>query len=362
MDKKIKVGILGATGMVGQWFVKLLENHPWFEVTALAASPRSAGKTYRDAVANKWAMDTGVPKSVANMTVYSVASDVRQIASNVNMVFCAIDLPKEDIRNIEESYATVGVPVVSNNSANRWTEDIPMIMPEINPEHIHIIDKQKKNRGWTTGFIATKPNCSIQSYIPLIRAWEKFKPKSLIVSTYQAVSGAGKTLQTYPEINDNVIPFIAGEEEKSEREPLKILGKVLDNKFILAERPMISANCIRIPVSNGHMVVVNTSLEENPNEQDLIEAIKNFKSPIDGLDLPSAPTPLMTYFTEDDRPQTKLDRDIYGGMGVSVGRLQKEPVLGFKCITLSHNTVRGAAGGAILTAELLVKKGYIKAQ
>lgn len=363
-NTKIKVGILGATGMVGQWFVKLLENHPWFEVAALAASPRSAGKAYEEVVAAKWAMDIDIPEGIANMTVLSVADDVEKVASEVDMVFCAIDLPKDEIRKIEEAYAAAGVPVVSNNSAHRWTADVPMIMPEINPEHLEMIKLQKKNRGWTTGFIATKPNCSIQSYVPLIRAWQQFKPTSLIVSTYQAVSGAGKTLETWPEMDDNVIPYIGGEEEKSEKEPMKILGDIENEKFAQADGPTISANCIRVPVSNGHMVAVNISFGPpaggSPSTQELIDAIKNFKSPIDELELPSAPRPLITYFEEDDRPQTKLDRNISNGMGVSVGRLQEEPVLGYKCVTLSHNTVRGAAGGAILTAELLVKKGFIQ--
>lgn len=344
LNKKIKVGILGATGMVGQRLMSLLKNHPWFEVTVVAASRRSKGK------------------KLGSLTIYSVADDIDIISQKCSFIFSAIEAKGEEkdfIKNIEEAYAGVGLPVVSNNSAHRWSEDVPMIMPEINPHHLDIIPIQKKNHGWTTGFIITKPNCSIQSYIPLINAWKDFGPRKVIVSTYQAISGAGKTFESWPEMVDNVIPFISGEEEKSEQEPSKILGEIKKEKFVLQNTLQISASCIRVPVSDGHLATINIEFDKKVSKEKLISALKNFKNPLDILDLPSAPKPFITYFKEDNRPQTRLDRDLYNGMGVSVGRIREDSVLGWKCVALSHNTIRGAAGGSILNAELLVKKGYI---
>ena len=341
-NKKIPVGILGATGMVGQKFISLLKDHPWFEVTIVAASRKSAGK------------------KLGSLTIYSVEDDIDIISQKCRFVFSAIDAEKDLIKKIEGAYAEKGVPVVSNNSAHRWTSDVPMIIPEINGEHLDMILTQQKNRGWAEGFIVVKPNCSLQSYVPLLHAWKDFQPKQVIVSTYQAVSGAGKTLETWPEMADNVIPFIGGEEEKSEKEPAKILGKIKNGKFILENKIKISANCIRVPVSDGHMAAINIKFGKKVSKEKLIEALKDFKNPLAGLGLPSAPEPSLTYFEEENRPQTRLDRDLGNGMAISVGRLREDAVLGWKCVALSHNTIRGAAGGAILTAELLVKKGYIK--
>lgn len=362
-NKKIKVGILGATGMVGQRFICLLKNHPWFEVTAVAASRKSSGKKYKEAVKERWLQKEPIPKSVKDMVVYSIEDDINTISKKCSFVFSAIDAPKDFIQKIEENYAKAGLPVVSNNSAHRWTTDVPMIMPEINGEHLGIIPIQKKNRGWTSGFIVVKPNCSIQSYVPLIHAWKGFKPQKVVVSTYQAISGAGKTFDSWPEMIDNVIPYIGGEEGKSEQEPKKIFSSI--NKkgkggFILKNVPEISANCIRVPVADGHMAAINIKFSRKVSREKLIKALEKFKNPLDVLKLPSAPKTFLTYFKEDNRPQTKLDRDLYSGMGVSIGRIREDSVLGFKCVALSHNTVRGAAGGSILTAELLVKKGYIK--
>ncbi len=341
---KIKVGILGATGMVGQRLMSLLKNHPWFTVAVVAASRRSAGK------------------KLGSLIIYSVEDDIETISKQCSLVFCAIDADKEFIKKIEEAYAGVGLPVVSNNSAHRWTPDVPMIMPEINPHHLEMIEIQKKNRGWTTGFIVVKPNCSIQSYVPLLHAWDKFNHKKVIVSTYQAISGAGKTFDTWPEMVDNVIPYIGGEEEKSEQEPQKIFGKINKTKkgeFILNKKINISANCIRVPVSDGHLATINIQFGKKVSKDQLIKALENFKNPLDVLGLPSAPKPFIKYFEEENRPQTKLDRYLGNGMTVSVGRLREDSVLGWKCVALSHNTIRGAAGGSILSAELLVKKGYI---
>jgi aspartate-semialdehyde dehydrogenase len=340
-NNKIKVGILGATGMVGQHLLSLLKNHPWFEVAVVAASRKSAGK------------------KIGALTIYSVEDDIDIISQKCRFVFSAIEADSGFIRKIEEAYAEKGLPVISNNSALRWSEDVPMIMPEINPQHLEIIPLQRKNRGWTTGLIITKPNCSIQSFVPLIRAWEEFLPKKVVVSTYQAISGAGKTFESWPEIIDNVIPYIAGEEEKSEREPSKILGEVANGGFVLRDDLQISANCIRVPVSDGHLAAINIEFNKKTTKEQLISALNNFKSPIDALDLPSRPKPLFVYFEQEDRPQTKLDRDLGEGMGISVGRIREDAVLGWKCVALSHNTIRGAAGGSILNAELLVKKGYI---
>ena len=357
---KLRVGILGATGMVGQRFITLLEGHPWFEVVAVAASKNSAGRSYGTAVTERWKYRSPIPATVQHLSVYSVEDDIETIARNVDLVFSSIDMEKEATKRIEESYAAAGVPVVSNNSAHRWTTDVPMIMPEINPQHVGIIPAQQKNHGWSKGFIAVKPNCSIQSYVPVIQALKAFAPTRAIVTTMQAISGAGKTFDTWPEMIDNVIPYIAGEEEKSEQEPLKILATIKDGMFELAKEPLISVNCIRVPVSDGHLASVHIAFQAKPSRDELITALRNFENPLSSLSLPSAPEPFITYFDEDDRPQTKLDRDLGRGMGISVGRLRAEPVFGWKFVALSHNTIRGAAGGAILLAELLKAKGYLQ--
>ncbi|MEK7129091.1 MAG: aspartate-semialdehyde dehydrogenase [Patescibacteria group bacterium] len=360
VTKKIPVGILGATGMVGQRFISLLENHPWFEVVCVAASEKSAGKTYAEAVEGRWVQKESMPWNIRKLSVRSIENDVEIISNEASFVFSAILAEKEFIKRIEEAYASAGMPVVSNNSAHRWTEDVPMIMPEINPHHLKIIEAQRKNRGWETGFIVTKPNCSIQCYVPLLSAWKKFDPQKVIVSTYQAISGAGKTFETWPEMVDNVIPYIGGEEEKSEREPSKIWAKIKDDKFELASSPKISASCMRVPISDGHMAAINVQFAKKAEKQELIDEIRDFPNPLDALSLPSAPRPFLTYFEEESRPQTRLDRDLHNGMGISVGRLREDPILSWKCVTLSHNMLRGAAGGSILNAELLLKMGYIK--
>lgn len=343
-NKKIRVGILGATGMVGQRLISLLKNHPWFRVTVVAASRRSAGK------------------KLGSFMIYSVEDDIDVISKQCDFVFCAIDADKDFIKKIEEAYAEKGLPVVSNNSAHRWTHDIPMIMPEINPEHLDMVKIQQKNRGWTTGFIVVKPNCSIQSYVPLLQAWKGFDPKKVIVTTFQAISGAGKTFETWPDMLDNVIPYISGEEEKSEKEPSKIFSYIKKGKFVSNKNIKISASCIRVPVSDGHLATINIKFSKKVSKTELIKCLKNFKNPLDGLNLPSAPKPFITYFEEENRPQTKLDRDLHKGMGISVGRIREDGILSWKCVGLSHNTIRGAAGGSILNAELLVKKGYIKSK
>lgn len=360
ITEKIPVGLLGATGMVGQRFISLLEDHPWFEVAFVAASGKSAGKTYAEAVEGRWAQKASVPRNIGQLPVCSVENGVNVMAGRAGFVFSAIDAEKDFIKKMEEAYAVSGMPVVSNNSAHRWTEDVPMIMPEINPRHLRIIEAQRKNRGWKNGFIVTKPNCSIQCYVPLLSAWKKFDPRKVIVSTYQAISGAGKTFETWPEMIDNVIPYIGGEEEKSEKEPSKIWAKIKGGKFELAGSPKISANCVRVPVSDGHMAAINVQFAKKAEKRQLIEAIRNFQNPLDALKLPSAPKTFLTYFEEENRPQTRLDRDLQNGMGISVGRVRRDSVLSWKCVALSHNTLRGAAGGSILNAELLVKMGYIK--
>lgn len=357
--EKIPVGVLGATGMVGQRFISLLADHPWFEVSVVAASSRSAGKSYRQAVEGRWSLDTPIPKNIDNMHVYEVENDIKKIAEHIVFAFSAVSLDKSKVREVENRYAEMDIPIVSNNSAHRWTEDVPMIMPEINPHHVELIDIQRKNRNWRKGCIAVKPNCSIQSYVPVLEALKSFGLEKVVVSTYQAISGAGKTFKSWPEMEDNVIPFIGGEEKKSEDEPMKIWGEIKDGKLVLAEKPIISATCVRIPVTDGHMAVVNLGLRENPTKEDLIDAIKQFQNPIESLGLPSLPEVFIKYFDEDDRPQTALDRDLGKGMAIGVGRLREDPVLGWKFVALSHNTLRGAAGGALLMAELLVKKGYI---
>lgn len=359
MKNKLRVGILGATGMVGQRFITLLENHPWFEVAAVAASARSAGKLYREAVGERWAQKAPIPPIVADLLVQAVDADSKIIASNVDFVFSAIEADKEAIKRLEETYAGLGLPVVSNNSAHRSTPDVPMIMPEINPEHLAMIERQRQNRGWKKGLIVVKPNCSIQSVVPLLKAWEAWAPKQAFVSTYQALSGAGKTLATWPEMEDNVIPLISGEEEKTEHEPLKILSHFDGKNFIAPAEPTISATCVRVPVSDGHLVSLFIRFAQKASKDELIEALRSFHNPLKELGLPSAPQQLLTYFEEENRPQTKLDRDLEKGMGISVGRLRPDPLFDWKCVALSHNTIRGAAGGAILVAELLHAKGFI---
>lgn len=358
--KKIPVGILGATGMVGQRFVSLLKNHPWFEVVCLAASPRSADKSYEKAVGARWRIDVEMPKYSKKMNVYSVTRDVAVITKKVRLVFCALDLEKDEIKKIEDEYAAKGVAVVSNNSANRWTEDIPMIMPEINPDHINLITLQRKNRGWNKGFIVVKPNCSLQSYIPIVNALLEFGPKKIEVTTLQAISGAGNTFKSFPEILDNSIPFILGEEEKTEKEPLKILGIIAKDCIELKKDIQISATCIRVAASDGHMASVSIRFKKKPTLNQIIRAIKQYRNPIAHLNLPSAPTPFIHYFSEENRPQTKLDRNLGNGMAISCGRFREDLILDWKFISLSHNTIRGAAGGAILTAELLKAKGFIE--
>lgn len=359
INNKIPVGILGATGMVGQRLISLLEDHPWFEIVCVAASERSAGKSYAEAIGERWTQKKAMPTNIGQMIVHSVAHDVEAIAKKAKFVFSAIEAEKEFILKIEEAYALAGLPVVSNNSAHRWTDDVPMIMPEVNPHHLKMIDAQRKKRGWKNGFIITKPNCSIQCYVPLLHAWKKFEPQNVIVSTYQAISGAGKTFETWPEMIDNIIPYIGGEEEKSEKEPSKIWAEIKNDRFNLANAPIISANCIRVPVSDGHMAAINIQFKEEVRKDELINALRNFQNPLDKLQLPSAPIPFITYFEEDNRPQTQLDRDLHNGMGISVGRIRQDSVLSWKCVALSHNTLRGAAGGSVLNAELLVKMGYI---
>lgn len=357
--KKVPVAILGATGMVGQRFVTLLAKHPWFELVAIAASAQSAGKTYRQAVGERWCMDEAMPEAVAAMVVHDVTTDVHKITGQVRAVFSALNMEADAIRTIEEQYAAAGAIVVSNNSAHRWTEDVPMIIPEVNADHLAIIAEQRRRRGWKAGAIVVKPNCSIQSYVPALTALTAFQPQQVIVSTYQAVSGAGKTLTTWPEMVDNVIPFIGGEETKSEREPLKIWAHVTSTGFELPTEPVISANCVRVPVSNGHMTTINVKFARKPTAEQILSAWEQFGNPVADLQLPSSPKKVLYYFTEDNRPQTKLDRMLENGMGVSLGRLRQDTVLDWKFVALSHNTVRGAAGGAVLLGELLVAKEYL---
>ena len=361
MDKKLRVGILGATGMVGQRFIALLENHPWYEVVTVAASPRSAGKTYEEAVGGRWKMTTPMPEGVKNLIVANV-NEVEKVAASVDFVFSAVDMSKEEIRAIEDAYAKTETPVVSNNSAHRWTKDVPMVVPEINPEHFEVIEAQKKRLGTTRGFVAVKPNCSIQSYAPVLTAWKEFKPTEVVATTYQAISGAGKTFKDWPEMVENIIPYIGGEEEKSEQEPLRIWGKVVDGEIVKAEGPVITTQCIRVPVLNGHTAAVFVKFAKKPTKEELIDRIVNFKGLPQELELPSAPKQFIQYLEEDNRPQVQLDVDYENGMGVSVGRIREDSVYDFKFVGLSHNTVRGAAGGAILCAETLTAKGYIQAK
>lgn len=359
MKKKLRVGILGATGMVGQRFIALLENHPWYEVVTLAASERSAGKTYKEAVGDRWKMDTPMPETVKNMVLYNV-NEVNEVAATVDFVFSAVDMSKEEIRNIEDAYAKTETPVVSNNSAHRWTPDVPMVIPEINPEHFAIIDAQKKRLGTTRGFVAVKPNCSIQSYAPVLTAWMEYEPTEVVATTYQAISGAGKNFKDWPEMIENIIPYIGGEEEKSEQEPLRIWGKIEGNQIVKAESPKITTQCIRVPVLNGHTAAVFVKFAKKPTKEELIKKLHNFKGLPQELELPSAPKNFIQYMEEDNRPQVTLDVDYENGMGISVGRLREDSIYDFKFIGLSHNTVRGAAGGAVLCAETLTAKGFIQ--
>ena len=353
---KLKVGILGATGMVGQRFVTLLNNHPWFEVVCLAASPSSSGKTYADAVEGRWLMADSIPENITNITVKN-AGDVDLIKNEVDFVFSALNMEKTAIRDLENAYAQAGVPVVSNNSAHRWTEDIPMIIPEVNPHHLDLIEIQRRNRGWDTGFIVTKPNCSIQSYVPVISALIDYAPERLFVTTMQAISGSGKLLKDSPQIHDNVIP-LAGEEIKSEQEPLKIFGK-LTNNGIQNHSMNIAAHCHRVSAEDGHIAAISVGFKNKPSADEIMQCLKNWEPETVKLALPSAPSPTITYTEGDDRPQTRLDRNTGNGMGIVVGRLRDCPLLDYKMLTLSHNTIRGAAGGAILTAELLHSKEYL---
>ena len=358
MDKQYKVGVVGATGMVGQRFVTLLENHPWFKLTTLAASGRSAGKTYEEAVGSRWAMPTPMPESVKKMVVLD-ASKVEEVASQVDFIFCAVNMPKDEIKALEEAYAKAECPVVSNNSAHRMTPDVPMVVPEINADHLEIIPAQRKRLGTKRGFIAVKSNCSLQSYVPALHPLMKdYSVTKCLVCTYQAISGAGKTFETFPDILDNVIPYIGGEEEKSEQEPLKLWGHIDGDKIVPATTPSITAQCLRVPVSDGHMGAVFVSFDKKPTKEEILKTWKEFHGPAQDLDLPSAPKQFLHYFEEDDRPQPKLDRMIENGMAVSIGRLREDTQYDYKFVCLSHNTLRGAAGGAVLLAELLAVKGY----
>ena len=359
MDQKLRVGILGATGMVGQRFISLLENHPWFEVVTVAASARSAGKTYEEAVGGRWKMTTPMPEAVKKLVVMNV-NEVEKVASTVDFVFSAVDMTKDEIRAIEEEYAKTETPVVSNNSAHRWTPDVPMVVPEINPEHFAVIEDQKKRLGTKKGFIAVKPNCSIQSYTPALAVWKEFEPYEVVATTYQAISGAGKTFKDWPEMVENIIPYIGGEEEKSEKEPLRVLGKVEDGVIKPADEPKITCQCIRVPVLNGHTAAVFVKFRKKPTKEQLIEKLESFRGLPQELDLPSAPKQFIRYMQEDNRPQVTLDVDYEKGMGVSIGRLREDSIYDFKFVGLSHNTVRGAAGGAVLCAETLTAKGYIQ--
>ncbi len=361
MEQKLRVGILGATGMVGQRFISLLEDHPWFEVVTVAASPRSAGKTYEEAVGDRWKMEMPMPEKVKSLTVLNV-NEVEAVASTVDFVFSAVDMTKEEIRAIEEEYAKTETPVVSNNSAHRWTPDVPMVVPEINSDHFEVIESQRKRLGTTRGFIAVKPNCSIQSYAPCLAAWKEFGPTEVAATTYQAISGAGKTFKDWPEMEGNVIPYIGGEEEKSEQEPLRVLGSVKDGQIVKAELPKITCQCIRVPVLNGHTAAVFINFEKKPAKEQLIEKLVNYRGFPQEADLPSAPKQFIRYLDEENRPQVTLDVDFEKGMGISIGRLREDTMFDYKFIGLSHNTVRGAAGGAVLCAEALTAKGYIKAK
>lgn len=361
MKKKLRVGVLGATGMVGQRFISLLAEHPWYEVVTVAASPRSAGKTYEEAVGDRWKMQTPMPENVKKLVVMNV-NEVEKVSAGVDFVFSAVDMTKEEIRAIEEAYAKTETPVVSNNSAHRWTPDVPMVIPEVNPEHFQVIEFQKKRLGTKRGFIAVKPNCSIQSYAPVLAAWREFEPYEVVATTYQAISGAGKTFKDWPEMVENIIPYIGGEEEKSEQEPLRILGELKDGVIVKASEPVITCQCIRVPVLDGHTAAVFVKFRKKPTKEQLIEKLRAFSGLPQKLELPSAPKQFIQYLEEDNRPQVKLDVDFERGMGVSIGRLREDTVYDYKFVGLSHNTLRGAAGGAVLCAELLTAQGYIQAK
>ena len=356
--KQYKVGIIGGTGMVGQRFITLMEIHPWFQLTAIAASSRSAGKPYAEAVANRWALDLPMPEEAKDLVVLDADADAEKLAEMVDFCFCAVDMKKEEIRALEERYAKLECPIVSNNSAHRWTDDVPMVVPEINAEHLEIIESQRKRLGTKRGFIAVKSNCSIQSYVPALHPLMKYGVESALVCTYQAISGAGKTFERWPEMVDNCIPYIGGEEEKSEQEPLKLWGKVEDGAIVPALSPSITAQCLRIPVTDGHMAAVFMSFDKKPSKEEILERWANFEGEAQRLALPSAPKHFLHYFEENDRPQTKLDRNLENGMAVSIGRLRPDTQYDYKFVCLSHNTLRGAAGGGVLLAELLAAKGY----
>lgn len=358
MDNRLKVGVLGGTGYVGQRFVTLLENHPFFKLTVIAASSRSAGRTYGEAVRNRWKLNVPMPDSVKDVQVKDV-NDINEISKDVDFVFCALKMPKEDIKVLEDRYARAEIPVISNNSAHRKTPDVPMVVPEINSDHLKIIDTQRKRLGTKYGFVAVKPNCSIQSYVPPLSALLDFGPEKVVVSTFQAISGAGKTFKDWPEIVDNVVPFISGEEEKSEQEPLKIWGKLEGDHIVNAASPVISTQCIRVPVSDGHLATVSVSFRKKPTKEQILERWASYSGKPQELNLPSAPKQFLKYMTEDDRPQTHLDRDYEKGMGITIGRLREDSIFDYKFVCLSHNTLRGAAGGAVLTAELLKEEGYL---
>lgn len=356
--KQYKVGIIGATGMVGQRFAVLLENHPWFKVTTLAASPRSAGKTYKEAVGERWLIETPMPKAMENIVIMDATADIEKISSQVDFVFCAVDMKKDEIKALEEAYAKHECPVMSNNSAHRFTEDVPMIIPEINDAHMEVVEAQKKRLGTKRGFISVKSNCSIQSYVPALSPLRKFGITKVLACTYQAISGAGKTFETWPEMVDNLIPYIGGEEEKSEQEPLKVWGKVEGGKIVKTDSPSITTQCLRVPVSNGHFAAVFVSFENKPSKEEILNIWKEFKGAPQELQLPSAPKQFLNYFEEDNMPQAKLHRNLENGMAVSIGRLRPDTQYDYKFVCLSHNTLRGAAGGAVLMAELYAAKGY----
>ena len=360
MSKKLKVGILGGTGMVGQRFISLLDNHPWFEVVTIAASGRSEGLRYEDAVEGRWKMDTPIPEAVKDIVIMNV-NDVENVASTVDFVFSAVDMSKDEIKAIEEAYAKTETPVVSNNSAHRWTPDVPMVIPEINPEHFEVIEAQKKRLGTKRGFIAVKPNCSIQSYVPALNAWKEFEPYECVITTYQAISGAGKDFKSWPEMVENIIPYIGGEEEKSAQEPLSIWGHYDEAQGVIvkAEEPKITCQCIRVPVLNGHTAAAFVKFRKKPTKEQLIEKLESYKGFPQDEKLPMAPEQFIKYFEEDNRPQVKADVERDKGMGISIGRIREDSIYDYKFVGLSHNTVRGAAGGAILCAESLKAMGYI---
>ena len=357
--QQYKVGVIGGTGMVGQRFVTLLENHPWFRLTAIAASGRSAGKTYEEAVSSRWAMQTPIPEASRSLVVLDAEADAEKLVGMVDFCFCAVDMKKEEIRTLEERYAKLECPIVSNNSANRWTDDVPMVIPEINADHLQVIEAQRKRLGTKRGFIAVKSNCSIQSYVPALHPLLKYGLDRALVCTYQAISGAGKTFERWPEMVDNCIPYIGGEEEKSEQEPLKVWGRVENGVIVNADAPAITAQCLRVPVSNGHTAAAFVTFRNKPTMEQMKEAWSNYKGRAQELDLPTAPKQFLHYFEEPDRPQARLDRDLEGGMAVSIGRLRPDTQYDYKFVSLSHNTLRGAAGGAVELAELLCAEGYI---